>query len=103
MGGEMTSRFSAGSRDKNEKYITPIITQYGVGYWLMPEGVGFDVLIFLQPMKCVEIKNPDQPPSARKLTPKELDRKAACDLLGIEYVVIETPEEMAECMARWIK
>jgi hypothetical protein len=99
----MTNRHSAGSRDKNEKYITPIITQYGVDYWLMPEGIGFDILIFLQPMKCVEVKNPDQPPSARYLTQKEKARRELCDLLGIEYVIIETPEEMAAYMARWLK
>jgi hypothetical protein len=99
----MPNRHSRGHRDDNEKYITPIIKQYGVDYHLMPEGIGFDILVFLQPMKCVEVKNPDQPPSHRKLTPCELERKATCDMLRIEYVVIETPEEMAECMVRWLK
>ncbi len=54
-------------------------------------------------MKCVEVKNPNQPPSKRRLTDRETERKAECDLLGIEYIVIEHAEEMAEALARWLK
>lgn len=97
----MSNRHSAGSRDHNEPEILAVIRQYGIDYLLMPEGMGFDVLLFLSPLHCVEIKNPERPPSARKLTPVEQARKDVCDGLGIPYRVIETPEEMAELIRHW--
>jgi len=95
----MPNRHSSGSRDKNEKFITPIIKMYNIEYSLMPEGVGFDILVYLSPMICVEVKNPDQPQNKRALTPTERARKETCDLLGIPYFVVETPEEMSIIIA----
>lgn len=95
----MPNRWSAGSRDKNEPLILAVIRRYGLEYLLMPEGMGFDVLVFLSPLVCIEIKNPDQPPSKRKLTEVEQKYKDLCARLDIPYFVVETPEAMAEIIA----
>ena len=99
----MTNRHSAGSRDKNEPLITEVLRRMNVEYFLMPEGAGFDILLFLAPMVCIEVKNPEQPPSARVLTPTEKARKEWCDELRIPYYVIETPEKMALIVGMWIE
>jgi hypothetical protein len=98
----MTSRHSAGSRDKNEAPITELLRRWNVRYWLMAEGAGFDILVFLSPMIALEIKNPDMPPSKRKLTDAEQECKEYCDAIGIPYYVVETPEEVVEILGKWI-
>jgi hypothetical protein len=99
----MSNRHSAGHRDANEPLITEIIKRYNVDYFLMSEGIGFDILLFTSPMICVEVKNPEQPISKRKLTPKEQDRKTLCAIMDIPYYVVETPERMAEIIRHHIQ
>ena len=96
----MPNRWSAGSRDKNEGPILEVIKRYGFDYLLMPEGMGFDVLVYLPgEMLQVEVKNPERPPSARVLTAVEQARREVSMRLDIPYFVIETPEGMAELIA----
>ena len=67
--------------------------------WLivhMAPGQGFDWLALL-PCGCkeiIEIKNPSQPPSARKLTDQELSLFEECVSRNIIYRIIETEAQL---------
>lgn len=89
------SRFAAGHRDMNEPLIVAVIVRAGLGYIRLREGDGADLLVKDQPMYFVEVKNPMQPPSKRRLTADELRLQAECKERGIEYHVVEHPEHMA--------
>lgn len=95
-------RHTRGNRDDNEKQITEYLRRANVKYELMPEGVGADILLFLSPMRLVEVKNPNVPKSSRQLTQTEKEVMEYCQMMGIPYDVVETPEEMAEIINRWI-
>jgi hypothetical protein len=62
----------------------------------MAPGQGFDWLALL-PCGCkeiVEIKNPEQPPSARKMTKQELALFEECILRNIKYHLIESEAQI---------
>jgi len=80
----------------NEPLITAVLSRAGIGYILLREGDGADILVKDFPMFFVEVKNPSQRPSDRKLTSDELTLQAECKAGGIDFYVIETPEEMAD-------
>ena len=91
----MTNRFAVGGRDLNEPLIIAVLLRAGIGYIQLREGDGADLIVKMNPLFFVEIKNPAQPPSRRRLTPDELRLQAECGKIGVAYFVIETPEEMA--------
>lgn len=92
----MPNRFAVGHRDLNEPLITAVLLRAGLGYILLREGDGADILVKDAPMYFVEVKNPQQPPNKRRLTNDELVLQLECINRGIGYYVIETPEQMAE-------
>lgn len=92
--------FNVGNRDDNEKYITPVLDAVNVRYKLLPPGFGADILVFEPQLYFVEVKNPEQPPSKRKLTDAELSLMALCDETSGEYYVVLQPEEMADIVNR---
>lgn len=98
----MPPRHSRGNRDLNEKFITEYLRRANVRYTLLSEGAGADILIFLKPLILVEVKNPKQAPSAQLLTDAEKETKEYCDIMGIPYHIVKTPEEMAEIVNKWI-
>jgi hypothetical protein len=95
---EMTNRHSTGNRDKNEPLITEILKLYHVPFTPLVEGQGADLLVLLNPMFFIEIKNPSQPPSKRKLTATEKALKDICDAAGIGYYVVEFSDQMADIL-----
>jgi hypothetical protein len=88
------SRFAVGHRDLNEPLILAVLARAGIGYIQLREGDGADVLVKDAPMYFVEIKNPAQKPSKRRLTDDELKLQAECKEKGIDYHVVEYPEHM---------
>lgn len=94
----MTSRHSPGHRDTNEPLITEILKLYHVPYLLLSEGQGADLLVLLAPAFFVECKNPDQPPSKRKLTPTEKAHKEICDGQGIGYYIVLYSDQMVDIL-----
>lgn len=99
----MPPRFARGNRDKNEPLITEVLRRMNVMYVLLPEGAGADLLLYLSPLTLVEVKNPNVPKSDRRLTEKELEVQAYCREWNIPYHVVETPEQMAEIVNKWIE
>jgi|SRR5262245_38569371 len=99
----MSNRHSPGHRDANEKQFTEYLRRANVKYFLLPEGAGADILIYLQPMALFEIKNPAQPPSARTLTDTEKDTQEHCNERGIPYYVFETVEQMAAVLNHYVE
>lgn len=95
----MTNRHAIGKRDRNEPLITEILQRYGVPYLELSEGQGADLLVMLDPMFFVEVKNPDQPPSKRKLTETEKAHKEICDGQGIGYYIVLFSDQMVEILA----
>ena len=88
------SRFAVGNRDLNEPDICEYLDLVHIEYKKLPEGVGADLLLLVAPMCFVEIKNPEQPPSKRRLTACEGELLTLCEEQGIPYYVVETVEEM---------
>lgn len=99
----MPPRHSRGNRDDNEKYFTEYLRRANVNYFLLPEGAGADILVYLQPMPLFEIKNPKVAPSDRKLTEIEKNVMEHCDDYGIPYYVFETVEQMADVLNGYIE
>ena len=79
----------------NEPFITRVLDSLQLDYRLLPPGFGADILV-LDWMEFVEVKNPNLPPSSRKLTDKEQELKQLCEYLGVGYYVVEQPQEMAD-------
>jgi hypothetical protein len=88
-----------GRRDLNEPLITEVLDRAGLRFKLLPPGFGADILI-LDSMAFVEVKNPEQPPSKRRLTDDEKELQEFCDNNSIDFDVVETPEEMAKLVAQ---
>jgi hypothetical protein len=84
----------------NEPLITAVILRAGLAYIQLHEGDGADLLVIDAPMYFVEVKNPVQPPSKRRLTDDELKLQAECKDRGIGYEVVEHPEHMATIINR---
>jgi len=87
----MPNRFARGNRDANEPLITEVIRRYNIRYGLLPEKFGADILLYVSPMALVEVKNPAY---KWKLTQGEQETQEYCQMMGIPYHVVETPEEM---------
>ena len=83
------------------KKITAILDRYHIPYRQGKPGDGYD-LVILAPggVQLWEVKNPEQPPSKRKLTGMEIATRDWCKIAGIPYEVLETAEEAAEICAR---
>ena len=82
-------------RDLNEAPILAALKQIGIWYRQMPPDAGFDILAAGRAgLRIIEIKNPDLPPSARKLTPNEVVTAAQLAAVGIDYAVCETLDDV---------
>ncbi len=94
----MTKRslYNTGRRDANEDGIMELLKARNIRVTSFRPGDGADKLIWIDPMEVWEIKNPDQPPSKRKLTDDELEAQEYCARVGIPYIVIETIEDANE-------
>jgi hypothetical protein len=90
------SLFRHGDRDQNERNITAVLDRYRVRYHRMPPGVGFDLLVQVNPMECWEVKSPTYKWS---LTKVEQAAKLYCRERGIPYRIIETMEQAVEAIA----
>lgn len=99
----MPPRHSRGHRDNNESEITDFLRRANIRYFLLPEGAGADILIYLRPMMLIEVKNPKRSPSAQALTETEKETQSFCLAMGIPYRVVKTPEEMASITNKWIE
>ena len=95
-------RHTRGNRDKNEPLITEYLRRANVKYELLPEGFGADILLYISPMRLVEVKNPDVRKSDKELTEKEKEVQEHCLMLGIPYDVVETPEQLADILNKLV-
>ena len=97
-GGSMTkhSMYNKQHRDLNEAGILQILRAMNIRYTQLRPGDGADLLVWISPPELWEIKNPDQPPSKRKLTEDEQEADAYCHEAGITYRVISTEEEATQ-------
>jgi len=99
----MPNRHSPGHRDANESQIIDVLDNYHIDYIKLHEGAGADLLVLLNPMELWEVKNNEQPPSKRVLTPLETYRQAYCGMKHIPYRVIETAEQAAEVLGNYLR
>lgn len=97
----MSSYHKTGKRDANEPQITAVLVAANVRYTYLKPGDGADLIVWTSPMLLVEVKNPAQPPSARKLTEAEERAQEYAKDRGIPYHVVCEPEEMARILAYW--
>jgi hypothetical protein len=78
-------------RDANESAILRDLRLLSVWYRQMPRETGFDLLVgFRGRLYIGEVKDPNQPPSRRALTPNEQITAAELALVEIEYPVWQT-------------
>lgn len=82
--------------DRSQETIVGALRDVGAT-WVPTSGdprIGFDgIVIFRGQVFIVEIKNADDPPSARQLTKREQQRKWEVERCGGTYHVWETPDE----------
>ena len=113
---KMPKGYQYNRRDENEPLIIEVLNRSGyVGfeavvkdksaigargfYMNMSKDAGCDLFVWDERgFFAVEVKNPEQPPSKRKLTPRELIFKHLCDAFSVPHYVVETPEYMAEIL-----
>lgn len=94
------SLYQKGKRDANEPEILEFLRARNVRYTQLAPGDGADLIVWISPMVLIEIKNPEQPPSKRRMTN---DEYAACDYCThnhIPYFVIETMDEISVILDR---
>jgi hypothetical protein len=78
-------------RDANEAAIVRDLRLLGVWCLPMHREAGFDLLLgFRGRLYAVEIKDPAQSPSARRLTANEINTQRALALVDVPYCVCET-------------
>jgi len=78
-------------RDGNERQILDDLHQLGVWYRQMDRNAGFDLLLgFRGRLYAVEIKDPAQPPSKRRLTANEKQTVIELQNVDIDYWKCET-------------
>ena len=83
--------FQKGSRDSNESSITDVLDRLQIPYVKQSPHAGFDLLVFLSPLECWEVKNPEY---KWTLTKAEHARREYCKHNGIPYRVIEHIEQV---------
>ena len=82
-------------RDANENAILDDLHRLGVWYCQMHREAGFDLLLGFRGRLCVvEIKDPAQPPSKRRLTANEKQRVFELWLVDVPYWKCETLAEV---------
>lgn len=82
-------------RDLNEKSILAALRELGIWYRQQQPDAGFDILAAGRDgLRIIEVKNPNLPPSARQLTPNEVATAAQLALVGVDYTVCETLEDV---------
>lgn len=96
----MPNRHSAGSRDDNEPGILAVLKARSIKYFLLSEGAGADILVYISPLTLIEVKNPAY---KWELTKTEKAVKEFCDNLKNPYFVVETPEEMSRIIDDWFR
>jgi hypothetical protein len=93
------SVFMSGNRDENESKITAILDRYHIPWCKMPPLAGFDLLVFVGPLECWEVKNPSY---KWTLTKAEQERKSYCKQNGITYRVIEFMDQAVDAITERI-
>lgn len=90
----VSKHFQKGDRDDNEKQMYPVLKAAQQEYKLLPTGFGADILLVMKPIAFIEVKNGEN----AKLTETEKALKWHCEIQGIEYYVVRTPEETADML-----
>jgi len=92
----VSRQFQRGDRDANEKHIYPVLKAAQQEYKLLPTGFGADILLVTKPMAFIEVKNGKD----AQLTETEKALKWHCEIQGIEYHIVRTPEEATAMLNR---
>ena len=85
------SQFQKGKRDANESEITAVLKVAQMEYKLLQPGFGADILLVMNPVAFVEVKNGE----SAKLTETEKALKWHCEIQGIGYHVVRTADDIA--------
>jgi hypothetical protein len=86
--------------DANKADIVRDLRMIGVWCLTLDRNAGFDLLLgFRGRLYAVEIKDPAQPASKRRLTANELRTRDALALVGIDVPVCETLEDVLRALS----
>lgn len=91
-----TRQFQRGDRDANEKFFYPVLKAAQQEYRLLPTGFGADILLVMNPIAFIEVKNGE----GAQLTEKEKILKWHCEAESIEFYIVRTVEEMTDIINR---
>jgi hypothetical protein len=84
-------------KDANHKAIVDALRRVG-GHWIDTTGdpsTGLDgIAVYRGVVHLCEIKDGSKPPSARKLTDREMTRKVEVEARGVKYNIIVSEEAM---------
>lgn len=97
----MKNLHNSGKRDENEGEILALLRARNIKVTQFRPGDGADLLIWINPLIVVEVKNPKQPPSKRQLTEDEKETEQYCEGIGLPYYVVEYVEEVNDIINRY--
>ena len=83
-------------KDRNQGEVVAVFRRCGCVVVPMSREAGFDLLVGLSGGRgwvCVEVKDGELPPSARRLTEAEVEFRVLCKSKGLPYRVVETIED----------
>lgn len=100
--GRMAKNYhKLGRRDDNEKQIKDYLVSNCVPFKLLDVGQGADMLVLLDRVVFLEVKNPDTSKQRQQLTPKEVEFQSLCKARGIPYFVVYTVQHVKDICERF--
>ena len=84
-------RYQKDKRDTNEKDLCELILELGGSYTKMHANGGFDLVVVLNGVHIVEVKNPEY---KWKLTADELKKKEEVERSGGVYNIVQRDEDI---------
>ena len=90
-------RYQTDKRDANEKDICDCIVALGGSYTKMHANGGFDLVVVLNGVHIVEVKNPEY---KWKLTEDELKKKEQVESTGGIYNIVQTDDDILKLKER---
>lgn len=86
--------YATGKRDANEKNLFPVLKARNIKFTQLIPGQGADLILWVNPMIVVEVKNPELSVSEQELTEKEIETRDYCEIAGIPWFLVKTEEDL---------